>query len=127
MLIGEAVQGPVWLWRLNPTGGVAASSGFSLPVVARVAGPGLSEAASGCLAVCPAERNPFHSALGQPLPMMSTDLSPWLGTRWGLTSQRKSKERRKQEEDRGGSLQARQGKAGREIHCWSYLKREPRR
>ena len=26
-----------------------------------------------------------------------------------------------------GSLQARQGEAGREIHCWSYLKREPRR
>lgn len=78
MLMADAVQGPVWLWRLNPTGGVAASSGFSFSVVARGPGPGLSEAASGCLAVCPAERNPFHGALGQPFPMMSTDLSPWL-------------------------------------------------
>lgn len=26
-----------------------------------------------------------------------------------------------------GSLQARQGEAGREIHCWSYSEREPHR
>lgn len=64
--IGDAMQGPVWLWRLNPTG-VAASSRFSFSAVARVTGPGLNEAASGCLAVSPARRNPFHSILGQAL------------------------------------------------------------
>lgn len=68
MCIRDAVQGPAWLWRLTTTGeGVAASSGFSFSAVARVTGPGLNEAASGCLAVSPARRNPFHSALGQDL------------------------------------------------------------
>lgn len=47
--------------------GATVSSRSSFSVVARVTGPGLSKAASGCLAVSPAGRNPFHSALGRAL------------------------------------------------------------
>ena len=66
MRTGDAVQGPVWLWRLNPTGG-SSFSGFSFSVVPKVTGPGLNGTASGSLAASPAGRNPFHSALGQAL------------------------------------------------------------
>ena len=61
-----------------------------------------SGAASGYLAVSLARRSPFAVLLATPCPTGSTNPSHWLWVRRGLTSQRKSGERRKQVEDRGG-------------------------
>lgn len=111
------------LWRRFPGACLAletiqqrgvASSGFSSSRGRR--GMGLHEAASGCLAASPAGGILFTALFDKPFPLVSTHLSPWLQTRWGLTSQRKSGERRKQVEDRGvTSGQARRGWQGNSL------------
>ena len=106
--------------------GLSGSGGWIQTGAAASGGFAFSGAASGCLAVGLARRSPFRSAPG---PALSQEVyTCHLGSESGGDSPpRGSLGRGENRWSTEGSLQARLGEAGREIHCWSYPERELRR
>lgn len=118
-------MGSVLLWKLKVTRGSKLSSGFSFSGASKVTGPSVQEIMRGCLAFCPARKNPCYSYLSQVLSWDVYRSATLALNQVGLISQRTSGGGGTTCESLRGSLQARPGEAGRDLHCWSYLKWKP--